>query len=553
MIIRLLTALAVAFLLGPAGAQEDPFFTVDGLNTGLAAPPQGVDRRTPRTSLDSFLTAAEADDWATAAHMLDLRDIPEADQPRNGPVLARKLHSILERKAILEWGTLQQRPDALQVIGGRQQAQAGEPRRSLLIRDLDLSPVPATIRLNRIKPAEDAAPVWIFPQETVADIDALYREYGPSPWEARLPPWLLNHGPWNLMWWELIGLPFLLGSAAGLGWTVHRGLDRARRGASRELVRGLLQAIRWPALIFAVTLFVSQITNRIFVFSGEIDTVISPLIAVGYVTATLMLVMGAMDAVLDNTLSPADDIDLIDSQSEEARTTATKLNAVKRILSVLIFLIGAGIVFSTADVFRGLGLSMLASAGALTLIVGFAARSILGNILASLQIALNQSARVGDRVEWKGYLCYVERINLTYIQLRDWDDTRVVVPVEEFVSETFVNWSMADPKMLKILKFKLTPETDLDALRDAFRDILARVKDDAEIGGILGDVDEGELNVTGQDVFGIDVWFSVPCRSPNTSWTAACTVREELVRAMRDLAEETGRPVFPTADAAEAA
>ncbi len=37
----------------------------------------------------------------------------------------------------------------------------------------------------------------------------------------------------------------------------------------------------------------------------------------------------------------------------------------------------------------------------MTIVLGFAARNVLGNIMASLQIALNQSARVGDRVVYK--------------------------------------------------------------------------------------------------------------------------------------------------------
>jgi small-conductance mechanosensitive channel len=548
---------AALFLLAvtafAAFAQEDAHFTVDGLNPGLGAVPDDLDRRTPRTALRSFLDAAERDDWDRAAHLLDLRDTPEDAQATRGPILARQLHSVIERKALLDWGTILQRPDALQTLGGQQQAQAGAPRRSLLIRQLNLEPVPAAIRLNRVKPGEEAAPVWVFPQETVFDVPDLYREYGPSPWEARLPPWMLAHGPWNLMWWELLGLPLLIAAAGALGWFLYHGIDAIRRRAERGIVRGVLHAVRWPAVIFAVTALVDVTTSRIFVFSGEIDTVLSPLIAIGYVTAILMLVMGAMDAVLDNMISPGDDVDLTDSERETSRATATKLNAVKRIVSVLIFVIGAGVVLSTADVFRGLGLSLLASAGALTLVVGFAARSVLGNILSSLQIALNQSARVGDRVQWKDHLCYVERIHLTYVQLRDWDDTRVIVPVEEFVSETFVNWTLDDPKLLRILKFKLVPEADLDAIREAFHDILAKLDQDEEIGPALGDIEEAAMNVTGQDVFGLDIWFSVPCESPNTQWTVACRVREELVRAMREVAERTDRAVFPEAQAAEAA
>jgi small-conductance mechanosensitive channel len=551
---RLLLALllwAAAPLM--AAAQSDPFFSVDGLNEGLAPPPERIDRRTPRTTIESFLEAGDAEDWDAAVHLLDLRDIDPAEQAVQGPILAYKLHSVIERKAVLDWSVLRQRPDALRPLGGQQEAQAGEPRRSLLIRDLDLWPVPASLRVNRVKPGEDADPVWVFPQETVADIPALYETYGPSAFEQRLPRVLLEQGPWSLMWWEMIGLPVLLLAALALGWIVYRVIDGFRRRASNGIARGLLSSLRWPAVILSVTVLVSMVAWNLFVFSGQIDAFLSPLIAIGYVTAILMLVMGALDAFLDNTFSPSGDLDLTDSQMDESRETATKINALKRILGVLIFVIGAGIVLATADFFQGLGLSLLASAGALTIVLGFAARALLGNIIASLQIALNQSARVGDRVEWRGYLAYVERIHLTYVQLRHWDGTRVVVPVEEFVSETFSNWSMEEPEMTRFLKFKLDPDADLDALREAFMDIIERLQGDDDLGSALGSTDGAKMNVVDQDVFGLDVWFFVPCTSPNTSWAAACAVREEMVRAMRRIADDTGRPVFPDVNAAEAA
>ena len=550
-LIRLIVAVFV--LAAPAAAQEDPWFPIDGLNDGLGQPPDAVDRRTPRASVASFLTAAEAGRFDDAAHLLDLSDIAADAQETEGPILARQLHSVIERKAVLDWGRLTDRPDGLQVLGGQSEAQAGEPRRSFLIRELDLDPVPASIRLNRVKPGEGADPVWVFPRETVADLPALYEEYGPSTFESRLPPAMLEEGFWGLMWWELLGLPLLAAAACALGWAMHRVLDAIRRASGNGMARGIVRALDAPAIVVAVTALVHVVTDRLFVFSGQIDTILSPLLAVGYVVATLLVIVNGVEAILDNLIAPDEDIDLTGAEMDEARATATKLNAGKRILTIAVFLIGAGVVLTTADVFRGLGLSLLASAGALTVVLGFAARDILANIMASLQIAMNQSARVGDRVMYKDQLCYVERINLTYVQLRNWDDTRVVVPVTEFVSETFANWSLGSPAMLKILKFKLTPQTDLDALRDRFHRIMREMKDDPDYAEDMDDIDDASMVVTGQDVFGIDVWFSVPCTSPNTSWDVACEARERIVRAARDMEGERGTPVFPDANAAEAA
>ncbi|WP_308915218.1 mechanosensitive ion channel family protein [Jannaschia sp. LMIT008] len=550
--IRAFVFVLLAMVALPATAQ-DPFFDIDGLNGGLGERPDAMDLRTPRSTLESFLVAADEGRWDDAAHALDLSDLDDAAQAGEGPILAAQLHSVIERKAVLDWSSLNDRPDGLQPLGGQSQATAGDPRRSFLIRELDLDPVPGAIRLNRVKPGEDADPVWVFPRETVADIPAMYRAYGPSAFESKLPAILLAQGPASLMWWEWIGLPLLVVIAGVLGWFTARLFAWIRTSSDNGMVRGVTHALKWPAVIAAVTTLVAVVSRQLFVFSGQIDTVLSPLIAIGYVTATLMVVIGVLDAVLDNLVSPGDDIDLTVAEQQEARSTATKINATRRILTILVFLIGAGIVLSTADVFRGVGLSILASASALTIILGFAARRVLGNIIASLQIAMNQSARVGDRIMYKGELCYVERIQMTYVQLRNWDSTRLIVPVEEFISEPFENWSIEDPSMLRILKFKLRPAIDLDAVRDAFVDVAREVSEDEDHAEFFGDFDSVKMDVTGQDVFGIDVWFYVPCTDPNNSWAVSCAVRERLIGRLADMEGDGDARIFPDPAAAEAA
>ena len=531
---------------------EDAWFEVDALNPGLSEPGPEVDLRTPRAALQTFLVAAEAEDWGRAAHVLDLSELPEAEQARQGAILAAKLHSILERKAIFDWASINDRPDAMQVIGGQNEAQAGEPRRSLLLRDLDLDPVPAAVRLSRVKPGEDGSPVWVFDRGSVADIDALYARYGPSQFETMLPGILLEDAFWGLMWWEILGLPIVVIAAIALAWIVRRLFDVLSRQATGDLAGRVLHAVRTPLMVAAVTSLVAWVTRNLFVFSGNIDVFVAPAIATGYVLAILMFIVNVVEAAMDHLIAPGDDVDLTAASNDRSRAIATKLNAAKRVLLIVVTLIGAGVVLATADVFRGLGLSLLASAGALTVVLGFAARDVLGNIMSSLQIALNQSARVGDRVVFKGELCHVERIHMTFVQLKDWDGTRVVVPVKEFVSEVFSNWTMQEPAMLSILKFKLAPEADVQALREAFMAVLEELRD-GELGPQIGEMSEASVNVAGQDVFGIDVWFSTPCADPNTSWEVACTVRERLVARAVEIEKRRGVQIFPEATPAEAA
>lgn len=191
---------------------------------------------------------------------------------------------------------------------------------------------------------------------------------------------------------------------------------------------------------------------------------------------------------------------------------------------------------------------MLGTAGALTLVLGFAARQVLGNIMASLQIALNQSAQIGDRIVYNDYLCHVERINFTFVQLRDWDGTRLVVPVEEFANTPFENWSMKEPEMLRIIKLKCAHHADVEALREAFEKVIEDL-DSAQ----LGDLEAAKVRVAGQDVFGKDVWFALPCADPSTSWDVACLAREQLIERAQKIAETKDITMFPDVKPAEAA
>lgn len=538
-------AAAVVLMAGGAGAQE-PYFEIEALNRGLGESPARVDRSTPRATIETLYRLAARDDWDTAAHVLDLSDMPPDVQPEIGPQLAAMLKTLIERKVVIDWSQLVDRPDGLDVSEPSRSATSGMTRRSFLLWEFNIDSVPADIRLNRVKP-DDGDAVWVFSSRTVEDITPLYEEYGPSDLEEWLPDALRTDAIWDVMWWELIGLPLLAGIATAVGIGVRRGIRAINSRISSHLLSRITEASATPLIIAAITTVIWWGASTIFVFSGRLDALVSPIVAVGFVTALLMLILNTLEQVLD-TLVGFEDIDLSSRQEAEKRDKATKVAAIRRVLVLATFLVGVGLVFASADIFQTLGFSILASAGAITLVLGFAARKVLGNIMASLQIALNHSARIGDRVVYKEHLCHVERINFTYVQLRDWDGTRLVVPVEEFVSETFENWTLNNPEMLRILKFKLEPSADLDALRSAFDDVIASLDPDE-----IDDAEKSQVVVTGQDIFGIDVWFYVPCADPNTSWDLACEAREKLIRRIVELEKSTGEQIFPEASAAEAA
>ena len=529
----------------PARAQEGVWFETDTLNAGLGPTPDWIDRSTPQGALESFQAAIYRGDYDAAAHLLDLADIPDPQQPVAGPDLAGMLNTVLARKVIIDWNGLSDRPDG---VPAHTAADAPETaQRSILLWSIDLANRPVSIRLNRIRP-EDGDPVWVFARQTVRNLPEMSRIHGPSALEEYLPEPLRQRAAWGLFWWEIMALPIVVALAIALGMVVHRILSWLARRAKGSLATAVIRSIRMPAILIAVSGLAWACSTWLFVFSGPIDVILSPLIATGFVVAMITLLMNTVDEILDRILN-FDDFDLtaVGPELEERRSLATKVAAARRAALVIVFLIGTGVVLSAAGLFRTIGVSILASAGVLTLILGFAARDVLANIMASLQISANQSARIGDMVMFRDHLCTVERVNFTFVQLRIWTGERLVVPVTTFTDEVFENWMMGSPEAIRTIEMVLTPEADVARIREIFSAIL---EDGRDQEWKLGDPEQAGVQVTSQDLFGKALMFKVPTTDPNTAWDIVCDIRERLIAEIVALQEAEGIRIFPNPPAA---
>ncbi len=148
--------------------------------------------------------------------------------------------------------------------------------------------------------------------------------------------------------------------------------------------------------------------------------------------------------------------------------TATQLALGRRLLTTVIWITAAAIGLSQFPDLRVLSAGLLASAGLSGLIVGFAARSTLGNAIAGITISIAQPIRIGDDVEIKSERGIVEDIHFTYTVLRLGDGRRLIIPNDMVASEVIKNATMggvtrvARPEVL--VPPSLSPETVRSAL-----------------------------------------------------------------------------------------
>jgi small conductance mechanosensitive channel len=117
----------------------------------------------------------------------------------------------------------------------------------------------------------------------------------------------------------------------------------------------------------------------------------------------------------------------------------------------------------------GLGTAWLASVSVISVIVGLAAQNTLGNLIAGISLLLYRPFKVGDRLQVTAptglETGVVESLNLGYTVLKTDDNRRVVVPNSAMASQTTVNLTSEDPRVVCNVPFTISYQSDLDKAR----------------------------------------------------------------------------------------
>ena len=132
----------------------------------------------------------------------------------------------------------------------------------------------------------------------------------------------------------------------------------------------------------------------------------------------------------------------------QARRIQTQTRVLARIAKGAVMLTALAFVLMTFPRAKQLGASLLASAGIAGLVFGLAARSVFGNLLAGLQIAMAQPIRLDDVLIIQGEWGRVEEITSTYVVLKIWDERRLVIPLQWFIENPFQNWTRTSASIL---------------------------------------------------------------------------------------------------------
>ncbi len=214
------------------------------------------------------------------------------------------------------------------------------------------------------------------------------------------------------------------------------------------------------------------------------------------------------------------------TESADARRDYTKARIFKRIvLSIICFITFAALLMVFRQG-RELGASILASAGLITAIVGFAAQQPLSVLLAGFQIAMTQPIKIGDNVIVENEFGTIEEISLNYVVVRIWDLRKLIVPINYFIQKPFQNWTYNSANLIAPVLLYFDYSVPIDALREELAKILEQSQFwDKKVSALQ--VSDAKENIVEIRVLGSAV-------SAGDTWNLRCEIREKMIKFVRE-------------------
>ena len=294
-------------------------------------------------------------------------------------------------------------------------------------------------------------------------------------------------------------------------------LVRRMLGDRRPFLRTLLGATKGPTRL-GLLLIALAIALPTTPLAGDTKEVLARLLGL----ATICL----LGWIAVTTLRIAADLYLmrfrIDVEDNLlARKHVTQVRVLVRVLDAVIMLITIAFALMTFEAVRQFGITLFASAGVAGIIAGLAARPVLTNFIAGVQIAVAQPIRIDDAVIVENESGNVEEITFSYVVVRLWDLRRMVVPLSYFIEKPFQNWTRIGGELIGSVFFYVDHTAPVDAIRTKLTEIASQSK--------LWNGKVVSLQVSDCKETTIELRALVSANSASSVWDLRCEMREKLI------------------------
>jgi small-conductance mechanosensitive channel len=338
---------------------------------------------------------------------------------------------------------------------------------------------------------------------------------------------------WVPDWLVAVVAMVLIAAITAAFFGVIRMFVRRLLPTDRTLSHTVLQHAGGLAQL-ALTLFVAGLVTPALPLDKATNQIIERIIFAAFIILMGWIAIIASDLAINRYISRYHS-DTADNLL--ARKAITQMRLLKRTVDVVIGIITIGSALMTFDAVRQFGVSLFASAGIAGLAVGFAAKPLLENLVAGVQLAITQPFRIDDVVIVNNEWGWIEEISSTYVVVRCWDWRRLIVPLSYMMTNPFQNWTRQSSQLIGTVYIYANYTADVGRIRAKAEEIAKASKlwDGNVINVQVTDVSEQSMTM--------QVRILVSSSDSGKSWDMRCEMREKLIAWMREEYSEA-LPVF---------
>ena len=175
------------------------------------------------------------------------------------------------------------------------------------------------------------------------------------------------------------------------------------------------------------------------------------------------------------------------SMTRQGHIDRTTISFLQQFGSVLIWVVVLILYAHLIPMLRSMGTALLAGAGVVSVVIGLAAQSTLGNLVAGISIAIYRPFRLGDTLQVTAPtgtdIGVVELISLGYTTLRAPDGHMIVLPNAIAASQVTINLNTTYAPWPITITIRLSRDADVEAARKLALSTAAEIAGEAAVVG----------------------------------------------------------------------
>ncbi|WP_298516850.1 mechanosensitive ion channel family protein [uncultured Kordia sp.] len=153
-------------------------------------------------------------------------------------------------------------------------------------------------------------------------------------------------------------------------------------------------------------------------------------------------------------------------KQRKKRFGVTTLKFIKNSIRFSFIIVGIFIIIFTVPKLRDQATFIFSGAGIIAAIIGFAAQSAISNLIAGLFIVIFKPFRVGDYIKLDDQrIGIVDDITLRHTVINNFENKRLIIPNSVISTESVLNHSIDDSKVLSFNNFYVGTHADIDQVR----------------------------------------------------------------------------------------